>query len=167
MIHHFRNRSKTNASLFTNGKFEQTIKDQFQKGGQLKFYLAPPLFSKKDPHSGKPKKIEFGPWIMPVFKLLAKFKKIRGTFLDPFGYTAERKSERQLVSHFEETVIKLLENLSTKNYTLAIEIASIPQEIRGFGHVKEEGLLQARKKWEQLLSDFESVDHNIKKRAAE
>ena len=101
-------------------------------------------------------KKEFGPWILTAFEWLAKFKGLRGGPLDIFGYTAERKMERRLIKDYEATVEKLLSKLSAANIDLAAEIAAIPEHIRGYGHVKEQHLEDAKKREAELVAAFTS-----------
>ena len=103
---------------------------------RLTFHLAPPLFARRDKTTGEPRKMSFGPWMMGVFRVLAKFKFLRGTPLDPFGYTDERRTERQLVRDYEALLDELMAQLTPDNHHLAVGLAAIPEKIRGFGHVK-------------------------------
>ena len=130
------------ARLYTDGKFAQQLASQF-KGGKLRFWLAPPIIAKKDSHGHLEKK-HFGPWMMTGFKLLAKFKGLRGTQLDLFGYTEERKMERALRDTYLENLGRIARELTAGNHALAVEIAKVPDEIRGFGHVKEAAAAKAR-----------------------
>ncbi len=125
----------------------------FEGDYKLKFHLAPPLLAKHDAH-GHLIKQEFGPWMMRAFGLLAKMKFLRGSALDIFGYTAERKEERGLIVHYKETIASLLSQLTADNLAAAVAIASLPEEIRGYGHVKERHLAAARVKETQLLDQF-------------
>jgi indolepyruvate ferredoxin oxidoreductase len=100
--------------------------------------------------------MRFGAWMLPVFKLLKSLKRLRGTALDPFGHTAERRTERALIAEYEATVEHLLAKLTPANHPLAVQIAAIPEDIRGFGHVKARHLVAARKKHEGLMAQFES-----------
>lgn len=142
------------ARLYTQTSFKDQIKSQFEAGYKVKFHLAPPLFAPRDKDTGELKKIKFGSWMFGAFGLLAKLKFLRATPLDIFGYSAERKTERQLIEDYKKTIQTLLNNLKPTNYDLAVEIASIPEEIRGFGHVKEAHLEPALEKQEKLLKRF-------------
>jgi indolepyruvate ferredoxin oxidoreductase len=141
------------ARLYTDGAFQQKIAGMFEGDIKLKFHLAPPLMAKHDAQGHLIKK-EFGPWMMKAFGVLAKFKGLRGTALDVFGYTAERKSERALIVEYRNTVAGLLPKLTADNLTQAVAIASIPEDIRGYGHVKERHLLAAKQKEATLLAGF-------------
>jgi len=94
--------------------------------------------------------------MMPVFKLLSSLRRLRGTPFDIFGYSEERRNERALIREYEETVKRLLAGLTAQNHALAVQIASLPEEIRGFGHIKARTLEPARKKRDELLSQFEA-----------
>jgi indolepyruvate ferredoxin oxidoreductase len=144
------------ARLYTDPAFKAKIGAMFEGDVKLKFHLAPPLMAKRD-KEGHLVKQEFGPWMMSAFGVLAKLKGLRGTPLDVFGYTAERKTERALIRQYRETVAALLPKLSADNLAQAVAIASIPEEIRGFGHVKERHLASAKKKEAELLAAFHSV----------
>ena len=104
----------------------------------------------------EPRKIRFGAWMLPVFKVLSSMRFLRGTALDPFGYTEERRTERALIREYEATVERVLDRLTPQNHALAVQIASIPDEIRGFGHIKARSSVPARKKRDELLARFES-----------
>jgi indolepyruvate ferredoxin oxidoreductase len=138
------------ARLFTNGDFMKRVKQQFQGNFKLQFHLAPPLIARRDPHTKELKKATYGPWVFKVFKLLAKGKKFRGTYFDLFGYTQERRMERQMLMDYEIMMGKLLARLNKKNHVIACELAALPQTVRGFGHVKERNLKTAKALEENL-----------------
>jgi indolepyruvate ferredoxin oxidoreductase len=140
------------ARLYSGGDFMNELQATFEGEYRLVFHLAPPLLARPDPRTGEPRKMRFGPWMMTVFRLLAKMKGLRGTWLDPFGRTAERRVERALVAEYEQTVEKLISGLARDNVALAVEIASLPEEIRGYGHIKAKAIAAARLKREQLLA---------------
>jgi indolepyruvate ferredoxin oxidoreductase len=123
---------------------------------QLEFHLAPPLFARKDPYTGVPRKISFGPWMLPLFRLLAKLKFLRGTPFDPFGYSAERRTERALVRAYEAMLDEVLDRLAPDNHQVAVALAGIPEKIRGFGHVKARHLDAAKAEEAALLDQFRS-----------
>jgi indolepyruvate ferredoxin oxidoreductase len=123
------------ARLYTDGSFAAQLASQF-KGGKLRFWLAPPIMSKKDSH-GHLKKKHFGGWMMLGFKVLTKLKGLRETPFDVFGRTEERKMERALRDTYLETLETLASGLTAKNHAVAVAIAEVPDEIRGYGHVKE------------------------------
>ena len=121
---------------------------------QLNFHLAPPLLAKMDPLTGQVRKTRFGPWVMPAFALLAKLRFLRGSALDVFGRTTERRMERALIGEYETLVDELLGRLNADNHGVAVQLASLPEEIRGYGHVKERSIAAARTRWAGLLATF-------------
>ena len=138
------------ARLYTRGEFIKRIEDQFEGDYRLHFNLAPPLLAKRDAQ-GHLIKREYGPWVFRAFKVLARLKGLRGSVFDPFGYTAERREERRLIEDYFATIEQLLTGLNGDNHALAVEIASVPEHIRGFGHVKEAHLAKAKAERENLL----------------
>jgi indolepyruvate ferredoxin oxidoreductase len=142
------------ARLHSNPAFMQKIESMFEGDYKVVFHLAPPILNKPDPATGEAKKSKFGPWMLRVFGLLAKFKGLRGTPLDIFGGTEERRTERALISEYAATVEQLLAGLTPANHALAVEIASIPETIRGYGHVKIRHLKLAEKQRAELLAKF-------------
>ncbi|MEP4149212.1 MAG: indolepyruvate ferredoxin oxidoreductase family protein [Halioglobus sp.] len=149
------------ARLYSAPEFMQKLQDQFEGDYTLEFNLAPPAIAPKDKTTGKPTKIQFGPWMLKAFGLLAKFKFLRGTKLDPFGYFEERKMERGLIDKYFETVDLLLRDLNADNVALAVEIAELPMTIRGYGHVKHENVQEAHAKLEELLAQWPGLAKNI------
>jgi indolepyruvate ferredoxin oxidoreductase len=145
------------ARLYTSGDFETRIRDTFDGDYKIHFNLAPPLFARRD-SEGRLRKAEYGSWVFGAFKLLAKMKGLRGGAFDLFGYTAERKMERALIDGYFATVDELLGKLDRDNLALAIEIATIPEHIRGYGHIKEEHLVEARKRQDQLLTAWRNPE---------
>jgi len=121
--------------LYSDGRFKAAFDAQFS-GGNLKVQLAPPFLGGLDPATGRPKKRSFGPWIFTAFGILAKLKGLRGTALDPFGYTHERRTERGDITAYEAEVERLLAGLTDANIDLALAIARLPMDVRGFGPVK-------------------------------
>jgi indolepyruvate ferredoxin oxidoreductase len=142
------------ARLHSDPAFRARIANQFEGDYRLNFHLAPPLMARPDPVTGRIQKIRFGAWMMPVFAVLARLKFLRGTMLDVFGYTAERRTERALIADYEALVEELLTRLASDNHSVAVQLASLPEDIRGYGHVKEQTLVTARAKWSQLLARF-------------
>jgi len=142
------------ARLHSDREFANKIEGMFEGGYRLRFHLAPPIFNKRDPGTGEASKSEFGSWMMMAFRILAKLKGLRGTPLDVFGWTEDRKMERALVADYETTVAELLQRLDRHNHALALEIARIPEQVRGFGHVKHRHVDAAKKKKAELLAAF-------------
>jgi indolepyruvate ferredoxin oxidoreductase len=141
------------ARLYTDPAFMQKIGAMFEGDIKLKFHLAPPILAKRDKEGHLVKK-EYGPWMLKAFGALAKLKGLRGTPFDVFGYTHERKTERALIKQYRATVEGLLPRLTAENLAQAVAIASIPEDIRGFGHVKERNLAAAKKKEAELVAAF-------------
>ena len=154
------------ARLYTDGEFQRRVRDQFEGDYKLKFHMAPPLFAKRDPETGELEKQEFGPWMLTAFRVLAGLKFLRGTALDIFGYAAERKQERQLIADYENTIDELLSGLTSQNHELAVAIASIPEHIRGYGHVKEQHFEKAKQEEAALLRAYRDPD-GVQVKAAE
>jgi indolepyruvate ferredoxin oxidoreductase len=146
------------ARLYTQTAFLQKIDGMFEGDYSLRFHLAPPLVNPPDPVTGIAKKSAFGPWMLTAFRVLARLKGLRGTPLDIFGRTAERRMERQLIADYEGTVDELIASLTVDNQALAADIAAIPADIRGFGHVKLRNLEKARKREADLLSRLRSPE---------
>jgi indolepyruvate ferredoxin oxidoreductase len=142
------------ARLYTDGRFEQSVKDNFDGQLKLEFHLAPPLLSgwNRDKVTGHPRKVSFGRWMLPVFRLLAKGAKWRGTKFDPFGYTAERRLERQMIADYERLLGEIEYRLSTEAHAAARALAALPEETKGFGHVKHANYEKAKTKEEALLA---------------
>ncbi len=142
------------ARLYTDGNFERQIRDRFTGDFKLRFHLAPPLLGNRDPETGHLRKVTYGPWMRAVFGVLARLKGLRGTPLDIFGRTSERKTEMRLIADYTATVQDLTSGLTEENLALAIEIASIPEQIRGYGHVKEASVAQADERGRELIAAF-------------
>jgi indolepyruvate ferredoxin oxidoreductase len=144
------------ARLFTDGRFQEQVRAQFDGDFRLSFHLAPPLFAKRNA-KGELVKREYGPWMLTAFRLLARMRGLRGGPFDIFGRTQERREERALVDEYERTIGGLLPRLTSDNLPIAVRIASVPEEIRGFGHVKARHLAGARQKQAELLRAFDEM----------
>jgi indolepyruvate ferredoxin oxidoreductase len=155
------------ARLFTDGRFEARLRDSFQDGWKLTFHLAPPILSERDPVTGHLVKREFGSWMMTAFKFLARLKGLRGTAFDPFGRSPERRAERQLITDYEAAMETVLAGLTPKNHATATEIAALPLQIRGFGHVKEAAMKAARTCRDGLMVEFSGGGRGTGREAAE
>ena len=141
------------ARLHSDPAFWQRLREQFEGDYTVNFHLAPPLLAKRNA-KGELVKQKFGPWLGKVFKLLAACKGLRGTALDVFGHTEERKEERALVEEYIAIVGELAATLNADNHAQALEIAQVAQTIRGYGHVKARNLKAARSRWESLLGQW-------------
>jgi len=142
------------ARLYTDGRFEQQLRAQFEGDFKFSFNLAPPMLAGKPDALGRPGKRAFGSWIMPLFRMLAKLKGLRGTPFDIFGYSADRKLERDLIVGYEKDVATVLGLLSPANLDTAIELLSLPDRIRGYGPVKEKAVQDAKARYAQLAADL-------------
>ncbi|TRO45333.1 indolepyruvate ferredoxin oxidoreductase family protein [Pseudomonas sp. ALS1279] len=138
------------ARLYSDSTFRKQLEAQFEGDYRLQFHLAPSWLSKPDAVTGEPCKRSFGPWMLKAFGVLARFKFLRGSVLDPFGHSAERRLERELIEEYEANVAYLLAELNAGNYRTAVALAEIPEQIRGYGHVKEAALAKAREQATQL-----------------
>jgi indolepyruvate ferredoxin oxidoreductase len=141
------------ARLHTDPAFTARIASMFEGDYKLVHHLAPPAIAKKD-DKGDLIKQSFGPWMRGAFALLTRLRGLRGTALDPFGRTDERQTERALIGEYRACIDELLTRLNAATLPLAVEIARIPEEIRGYGHVKARHLRVARAKWQQLLGQW-------------
>ncbi|WP_247875943.1 indolepyruvate ferredoxin oxidoreductase family protein [Azospirillum sp. TSH100] len=138
------------ARLHSDPSFRKSLEDRFEGDWKPVFHLAPPLLARDTNGHGEPRKMALGAWILPVFRSLAAMKRLRGTALDPFGHTAERKMERALIARYEATVAEIAERLSSDRLATAVELAGLPQEIRGFGPVKQRAMDAVEPRWRAL-----------------
>jgi indolepyruvate ferredoxin oxidoreductase len=145
------------ARLFAETDFTARVAREFEGDYKLAFHLAPPLVAKPDPATGVVAKRTYGPWMMKAFRLLAKMRRFRGTAVDVFGRTEERRRERALPGEYEVLVDELLATLAPHNHALAVELARIPEHIRGYGHVKERFRREAKSMESELLARFRAA----------
>ena len=141
------------ARLFAQTGFLSETRGKFDGSARLTFHLSPPLIARTDPATGRPRKFAVGAWILPLFGLLARLRWLRGTPLDVFGYSRERRAERRLIAEYETILSRILAELDESRLDLAMELAGLPEGIRGYGPVKaasiertkalENGLLRA------------------------
>jgi indolepyruvate ferredoxin oxidoreductase len=148
------------ARLYSDGRFAQKIAAEFEGDGQLHFHLAPPLLAKTNAQ-GQLVKQRFGAWMMSAYAVLARLRGLRGTWLDPFGHTAERKQERALIDKYQNQIQEILKILASSPYKISaecyqksMELANLPHDIRGFGHVKARHITQVMEKWQSLASEL-------------
>ena len=153
------------ARLHTDRSFHIKIQGMFEGDFKLNYHLAPPLLARKN-ERGELQKQKFGPWMLRAFRLLARFKHLRGGPLDVFGRTPERKMERALISEYRASMEEVMASLGEHNHALAVELARIPEQIKGFGHVKERHLALARVQWQSLALRFRSASPLAPARAA-
>lgn len=153
------------ARLHTDPSFQAKVAEQFEGNFELRLHLAPPLFAKKN-DKGELIKQQYGPWMLKAMGVLAKLKGLRGTALDIFGRTEERRMERALIVQYREDIERILAGLNADNHALALEIARLPEQIRGFGHVKERHFKAAQSRREQLLAQWPHPVAAAEQRAA-
>jgi indolepyruvate ferredoxin oxidoreductase len=154
------------ARLYADPAFLAQVKNEVAgENLRLNFHLAPPLLARKDSVTGVPKKMTFGPWMLPAFGVLAKLKFLRGTAFDIFGYSAERRTERKLIAEYEALLAEIMDKLTPANHAVAVGLAAIPEKIRGFGHVKARHLDAAKKDEAALLDQFRTSPAPVLKAA--
>jgi indolepyruvate ferredoxin oxidoreductase len=149
------------ARLYADPVYLEKLRAQFEgepgRDYKLNFWLAPPLLAKRDEH-GHLVKRRFGPWMLPALRMLARMKGLRGTAFDVFGKTQERRDERRSIAQYVELVDEFCASLDSQRLSAALQLAALPQEIRGFGHVKERNLAAATKKRERLLQAYRAPE---------
>jgi indolepyruvate ferredoxin oxidoreductase len=155
------------ARLFTDGRFEQQLRDQFEGDYKISFNLAPPMLANEKDALGRPKKRVYGPRMMTTFRWLARMRFLRGTPFDVFGYSADRKLERELIADYEKDVAAVLSQLSSANADIAVELLSLPDRIRGYGPVKEKAASDAKARHAQLVADLATPPPAPRQMAAE
>ena len=146
------------ARLYTRPEFRERLEAEFDGDYRVELNLAPPLWARRDPETGRPKKRRYRRWIWPALGVLARLRFLRGTPFDPFGYTAERRLERALITDYERTLGKLLAHLTPHNRALAVEIARLPLEIRGFDLIKRANAERVKERERTLLERFEKSE---------
>ncbi len=149
------------ARLYSGREFLNSLREQFSGNFKLKFHLAPPLISRMDKLTKTPVKGVYGQWILKVFPMLARLKFLRGTSFDIFAYTAERKHERTLITVYELAIQQVITGLNEDNFETALEIALMPNMVRGYGHVKEKSMLQFDEDIDRLLQDFHRNQNKV------
>jgi indolepyruvate ferredoxin oxidoreductase len=140
--------------LYADGVFAGDLRRKFSGEFRIRYHLAPPLLARPDPVSGRIRKRAYGPWMAIAFRALARARVLRGSPLDIFGYTAERRMERRLIAEYEATVQSILEGLRADTLDLAVEIAGLPQKMRGFGHVKLANIDAAKRREAELIARY-------------
>jgi indolepyruvate ferredoxin oxidoreductase len=142
------------ARLHRDPAFREQIVSQFDGDYKLAFHLAPPLLARRKPGSDVPAKMRFGAWLLPVFGALARFKGLRGTAFDPFGYTRERKEERALRNRYLAFVRELSTGLRADNKEAALKLAALPDQVRGYGHIKQAAMSKFDAQWAELYPRY-------------
>jgi indolepyruvate ferredoxin oxidoreductase len=155
------------ARLYSSTGFERALLDQFEGRRSLEFHLAPPLLARRDKMTGEPRKMKLGPWVMPVFRLLARGKRLRGTVWDIFGISTERKLERQMIGDYEQILDEIVHCLSSTTHGTAVALAALPLDIKGFGHIKLKNYQIAKIRERELLTQLRNPSPAPVLRAAE
>ncbi|PHM29597.1 indolepyruvate ferredoxin oxidoreductase family protein [Xenorhabdus budapestensis] len=145
------------ARLYVKTGFFDNLRSQFDNAGKIRFHLSLPFFNRKDPRTGERGKQEYGTWIIPVFRFLAACKLFRGTVFDIFSYQEERKQERSLLLEYERLIDFLIEKLNRNNLAICQQIATLPDQVRGFGHVKQKAIKNMQERKVALLKELEKT----------
>ena len=156
------------ARLFTDGEFRRRLDAQFEGDYRLEFHMAPPLFAKPGPRGEAPKKLRFGAWMMPLLALMAKGRRLRGTAFDPFGRLLDRRVERALIADYERMIDAASTHLGRDAATVA-SLAALPEQLRGYGHVKVASLKRMKRRERELLATLgiEAATSDVVARALE
>jgi indolepyruvate ferredoxin oxidoreductase len=153
------------ARLFAAPEFQQALAREFEGSYRLRFHLGAWPFARIDPATGRMKKAEVGPWAMTAFRVLARLKFLRGTWLDPFRNSEERKLERRLVAEFEADVADLTQRLTPASHPIAVRVVGAYETIRGYGHVKEASAAEASKVRTSALNELKAGKASVEKAA--
>jgi indolepyruvate ferredoxin oxidoreductase len=145
------------ARLYTDGTFEKQLAESFESWDRLDLHLAPPGIARRDTATGHLTKRSFGPWMLGAFRVLARLRRLRGTALDPFGYSAERRTERRLIADYEGLLDEVVRDLGPGNHAAAIALVDHVQAIRGYGHVKERSIAAAATAGASLHAAFRAA----------
>jgi indolepyruvate ferredoxin oxidoreductase len=141
------------ARLHTETGFQERIAAMFEGDYKINFHLAPPAIARRN-EKGELQKRKFGPGMLTAFRVLAKLKGLRGTPLDLFGRTPERRAERALIAQYRASIEQVIASLTGQNHSVALEVARLPDRIKGFGHVKDRNLAAARIEWDRLMHEW-------------
>ena len=150
------------ARLYTDGTWKKQLEEKFAGDYKIKFHMAPPLISKRDPISGHLKKREFGGWMLSALKMASLFKGMRSSLLNPFGYSQERKEDKAMLDQYEGVLNQIIDGLSENNKEAALEMARVPEFIRGYGHVRTQNIESAVRRWKSLDDQFRNPKKIIK-----
>ena len=146
------------ARLYTDGTFLSHLNETFEGDFKLELNMAPPMIAPKDPETGHLRKMTFGPWMLKALGLVAKFKGLRGTVWDVFGRTEERQMERRLLAEYEAILEEISERLSPETHAIAVDLALLPEHIRGYGHVKERHVAETKAREADLLAKLRNPE---------
>ncbi|MEX2962313.1 indolepyruvate ferredoxin oxidoreductase family protein [Microbulbifer sp. TYP-18] len=153
------------ARLYSGADFKRQLEETFTGRYRLRFHMAPPLLARPDA-SGRVRKMVLGPWVGRLMPLLAKARFLRGTVLDPFGYSCERRSERRWARQVEEAVYTVATHLRRDNIGPARELLELPRKVRGYGHVRARSFAEVSDRWDRLLAEFSGQGTGISPQAA-
>ena len=144
------------ARLFAETDFMKEVNETFEGDFKVHFHLAPPLLSGETDAQGRPKKRRFGPWMFRAFRLLAKLRGLRGTAIDPFRYSADRKLDRAMLKDYQSLVDRIGRELNASNYETLLQLAELPADVRGYGPVREQAAESIREKQTQLIKALDT-----------
>ncbi len=144
------------ARLYTDGAFARQLAEHFEGDYGISLSLAPPMLTGRDPNTGRPRKRTFGPWVLRAMKVLAGMKRLRGTPLDPFGWHPDRREERRLITEYEAIVEDALAHLGRHNHDVAVQLAALADDIRGYGPIKREAIAAVRRRAEALAAEMKA-----------
>lgn len=145
------------ARLYTETDFILNLQAKFKGPSRLRLHLAPPMLARRDKVTGQPRKMEFGEWVLPLLKVMAKLRRLRGSRLDIFGFTRERRMQRQWIEDYEALIGDLCQRLTAGNYATAVELAGLARGLKGFGHVKQAKFIELQARQQQLLTQIQSA----------
>ena len=148
------------ARLYTDGAFEQQLAQTFEGDYRVAFHFAPPLWAKPDPATGEPRKRRYGRWMWPALRMLSAMKGLRGTAFDPFARGGDRRLDRRLIAEYEALTGHLVAGLAAHNYAAAVELASLPEAVRGYGPVRQRHVEHAKRREAELLARFDTQPPN-------
>jgi len=145
------------ARLLSGDEFRRTLEEEFEGDFRIEYHMAPPILQRRDPRTGRYRKRSFGSWMRPMLGLLAKFRRLRGTPFDVFGYAAHRRLERDLITEYERDIAMLAGRLNPANHNVAVRIAQWPEQVRGYDTVKDEHIARMRETKRELITELEEA----------
>jgi indolepyruvate ferredoxin oxidoreductase len=154
------------ARLYTQTDFLPSLRRNFGNGFKPKFHFSPPLFAGLDPNTGRPRKYALGAWVLPLLRMLAPLKRLRGTAWDPFGWTAERRMERELIREYEGLLDRFAAELDEAHLDLAVVLAGLPDAVRGFGPIKVQAVERYRAARAARLAEWRDIPPHAQPEAA-
>ena len=146
------------ARLYASGEFHRKLNEEFEGNFTLSFHLAPPIFGARDPNTGRPRKMEFGPWMMTAFRALAKLKALRGTVFDIFARNPERKLEVKMIADYEKLLGEIAAALTPANHATAVALAQVPLDVKGYGYIKDANYAKAKAREAALVRRLHMTD---------